>query len=117
MTPIKIIKINKDIEYREGKRFISIKPSTLSLDIDFKLKYNNNIIRNQKHKVKLYKKKISKMSLEKKIKFVDIQKRLFKLILDNKFLIYKHKKPKKVKDIVDLNNYVRLKIINSLYNK
>ena len=34
-SPIKIIKINKNIEYREGKRFISIKPSTLSLDIDF----------------------------------------------------------------------------------
>ena len=61
--------------------------------------------------------KLVELFLEKKIKFVDIQKRLFKLILDNKFLIYKHKKPKKVKDIVDLNNYVRLKIINSLYNK
>ena len=53
-SPIKIIKINKDIEYREGKRFISIKPSTLSLDIDFELKYKNQIIGNQRNKVKVF---------------------------------------------------------------
>ena len=53
-SPIKIIKINKDIEYREGKRFISIKPSTLSLDIDFELKYKNKLIGDQKNKVKVY---------------------------------------------------------------
>ena len=53
-SPIKIIKINKKIEYKEGKRFISIKPSTLSLDIDFELKYNNNVIGNQRNKVKVY---------------------------------------------------------------
>ena len=41
-SPIKIIKINKKIEFSDGERFISIKPSTLSLDIDFQLKYNNN---------------------------------------------------------------------------
>ena len=53
-SPIKIIKINKKIEFSDGERFISIKPSTLSLDIDFQLKYNNNIISNQKNKVKVY---------------------------------------------------------------
>ena len=37
--PIKIIKINKEIQYSDGERFISIKPSTLSLEIDFELKY------------------------------------------------------------------------------
>ena len=40
-SPIKIIKINKKIEYFEGERFISVEPSTLSLDIDFELKYKN----------------------------------------------------------------------------
>src|SRR6056300_1446971 len=45
-SPIKIIKIKKLIEFSEGERFISIKPSTLSLDIDFQLKYNNEIISN-----------------------------------------------------------------------
>ena len=52
--PIKIIKINKKIEYSEGEKLISIKPSTLSLDIDFELKYKNPIIGNQKNKVNVY---------------------------------------------------------------
>ena len=43
-APIKIIKINKEVSYSEGERFISIKPSTLSLNIDFELKYKNSII-------------------------------------------------------------------------
>ena len=30
------------------------KPSTLSLDIDFELKYQNKIIGNQRNKVKVY---------------------------------------------------------------
>ena len=53
-APIKIIKINKEIKYSNGERFISIQPSTLSLDIDFELKYNNKIIGNQRNKVKVY---------------------------------------------------------------
>ncbi len=53
-SPIKIIKVNKEVEYSDGERFIKIKPSTLSLDIDFELKYKNKIIGNQKNKVKVY---------------------------------------------------------------
>ena len=53
-SPIKIIKINKEISYSEGDRYISIKPSTLSLDIDFELKYKNPIIGNQRNKFKVY---------------------------------------------------------------
>ena len=53
-APIKIIKINKKIEYSDGERFISIEPSTLSLDIDYELKYKNEIIGNQRNKVKVY---------------------------------------------------------------
>ena len=53
-TPIKIIKINKEIDYSEGERIISIKPSTLSLNINFELKYKNNVIGNQRNKVKVY---------------------------------------------------------------
>ena len=52
--PIKIIKIKKEIEYSEGNRYISIKPSTLSLNIDFELKYKNPIIGNQRNKVKVF---------------------------------------------------------------
>ena len=53
-SPIKLIKINKKIEFRDGKRFISIEPSKLSLDIDFELKYENTIIGNQRNKINLY---------------------------------------------------------------
>ena len=52
--PIKIIKINKEIKFSDGNRFISIKPSTLSLDIDYELKYENKLIGNQKNKIKVY---------------------------------------------------------------
>ncbi len=53
-SPIKIIKVNKEVTFSDGERFISIKPSTLSLDIDFELKYKNKIIGNQRNKVKVY---------------------------------------------------------------
>ncbi len=53
-SPIKIIKIDKEINFSDGERFISIKPSTLSLEIDFELKYKNSIIGNQRNKIKVY---------------------------------------------------------------
>ena len=53
-APIKIIKINKEIKFTDGERYISIKPSTLNLEIDFELKYKNKIIGNQRNKVKVY---------------------------------------------------------------
>ena len=53
-SPIKIIKINKEVSYSDGDRYINIKPSTLSLDIDFELKYKNPIIGNQRNKFKIY---------------------------------------------------------------
>ena len=53
-SPIKIIKVNKEINFSDGKRLITIKPSTLSLDIDFELEYKNPIIGNQRNKVKVY---------------------------------------------------------------
>ena len=52
--PIKIIKINKKIEFKDGDRFISVEPSKLSLDIDFELKYRNSLIGNQKNKINVY---------------------------------------------------------------
>ena len=53
-SPIKIIKINKEIKFSEGERSITIKPSTLNLDIDFEIKYKNEIIGNQKNKLKIF---------------------------------------------------------------
>ena len=53
-APIKIIKINKKVEFKDGLRFISIEPSKLSLDINFELKYKNSIIGNQKNQINVY---------------------------------------------------------------
>ena len=51
----KIIKIDKEIKYSEGERYISIQPSTLSLNIDFELKYKNQVIGNQKSAIDSFK--------------------------------------------------------------
>ena len=53
-TPIKIIKIEKKIEFIDGKKSISIEPSKISLDIDFELKYENSLIGVQRNMVKVY---------------------------------------------------------------
>ena len=53
--PIKIIKINKKVELKDGNRSILIEPSKLSLDIEFELKYKNKLIGNQKNKINVYK--------------------------------------------------------------
>ena len=52
--PIKIIKINKKIEFQDGERSIVIEPSKVSLDIDFELKYKNELIGIQRNKVNVY---------------------------------------------------------------
>ena len=53
-APIKIIKINKEVIFKDNEKFISIEPSKLSLEIDFELKYKNSIIGNQKNKINIY---------------------------------------------------------------
>ena len=52
--PIKIIKINKKVEFKVDDKFISIEPTKLSLDIDFELKYENQLIGNQQNKINVY---------------------------------------------------------------
>ena len=52
--PIKIIKIDKKIEFTDGVKYISIEPSKMSLDIDFELKYENSLIGNQRNTIKVY---------------------------------------------------------------
>jgi len=53
-TPIKIIKILKKINYIENSKYISIEPSTLNLNIDFELRYTNELIGNQRNTVKVF---------------------------------------------------------------
>ena len=51
--------------------------------------------------------------LNNKIRFVDIQKKLFKIINKKKFLKFKNMHPNKIQDIVELSNYVRLKTLEN----
>jgi len=53
-APIKIIKINKKVEFRDQERFISIEPSNLNLEISYELKYSNPLIGNQKANISIY---------------------------------------------------------------
>jgi len=52
--PIKVIRINKLIEYKEGQKFISITPSKINLEIDFEIKYKNKLIGDQKNTLRVY---------------------------------------------------------------
>jgi UDP-3-O-[3-hydroxymyristoyl] N-acetylglucosamine deacetylase len=53
-TPIKIIKIEKKVELIDGKKTISIEPTKVSLDIDFELKYENELIGTQRNLIKVF---------------------------------------------------------------
>ena len=53
-TPIKIIKIEKKVELIDGKKIISIEPTKVSLDIDFELKYENELIGTQRNLIKVF---------------------------------------------------------------
>jgi len=53
--------------------------------------------------------------LKEKIGFLNIQKELFKIISSKEFIGYKKKVPNKVEDILNLNNYVRLKLLKKVY--
>jgi len=51
---IKIIKILKKIVLRDGKKTISMEPTKTSLEIDFEIKFNNPIIKNQRNIINVY---------------------------------------------------------------
>tara|TARA_B100000902_G_scaffold363507_1_gene382739 strand:- start:253 stop:1173 length:921 start_codon:yes stop_codon:yes gene_type:complete len=52
--PIRIIKINNKIEYKDSSKFISIEPNNINFEIDFKLEYSNQIIGDQQNNVNVY---------------------------------------------------------------
>ena len=52
-APIKIIKINKNVKVDLEDKFIEIKKSKVSLDIDFEIKYPGCIIGNQRNKLNI----------------------------------------------------------------
>ena len=52
--PIRIIKINHKIEFKDGSKFISIEPNNINFEIDFKLEYSNPVIGNQQNNINVY---------------------------------------------------------------
>ena len=53
-TPIKIIKILNKVKIENEKKFISIEPTKASLEIDFEIKFSNQLIGNQRNKINVY---------------------------------------------------------------
>ena len=52
--PIRIIKINKKITYKDNEKFITFEPNKITLEIDFEIKYKQNLILNQRNKKNIY---------------------------------------------------------------
>ena len=52
--PIKIIKINKEINFVDGDKYISIEKSNINGDIEFEINYKNRIINIQKNKINIF---------------------------------------------------------------
>ncbi len=52
--PIKIIKINNEVKYEQGEKFISVDKSNVTGEIQFEIKYNNSIIKTQKNKINIF---------------------------------------------------------------
>ena len=60
-VPIKIIKIEKKVFIKDGNKTISIEPNKISLDIDFEIKYKNELIGNQRNLVNVYEADLSEI--------------------------------------------------------
>ena len=52
--PIKVIKINKNIKVEDGNKYISLDKSNVSGDIEFEIKYQNNLIGTQMNKINIF---------------------------------------------------------------
>ena len=60
-VPIKIIKIEKKIFIKDGTKTMSIEPNKISLDIDFEIKYNNELIGTQRNLINVYEEDLSEI--------------------------------------------------------
>ena len=52
--PIKIIKINREINLKDGDKFININKSNVAGEIEFQIKYKNSLIGDQKNKINVF---------------------------------------------------------------
>ncbi len=74
-SPIKIIKIEKNVEINDGEKFIKIEKSNVSLDIDFELIYPNCLIGKQRNKINVYNDDLNKLFESRTFcKYEDIDK-------------------------------------------
>ncbi len=53
-APIKIIKVEKEVQIRERDKTIELNRSNVSLDIDFEIKYENQFIKSQRNKISVF---------------------------------------------------------------
>ena len=60
-VPIKIIKIQNKISIKDGTKTMSIEPNKISLDIDFEIKYNNELIGTQRNLINVYEEDLSEI--------------------------------------------------------
>ena len=59
--PIKLIKIDKEISFSIGEKFIKITPSTVNLTIDFEINFPNSLIGKQRNAVNIYEDNLDKI--------------------------------------------------------
>ena len=52
-SPIKLVKVEKDVKVEERNKFISINKSNVTMDIDFEIKYENSLIKTQRNKINI----------------------------------------------------------------
>ncbi len=57
-VPIKLIKINNSVEIEDGKKFISIDKSNTTLEIEFEINYENQLINKQMNKISVFEDKL-----------------------------------------------------------
>ena len=60
-VPRQLIQVEKKVEIKEGKKFISIEPSNNDLIIDFEIVYENPLIRTRRKEFKLSRDKLSEL--------------------------------------------------------
>ncbi len=60
-VPIKIIKINKSVEIKDGSKKMSILPSKINLEVDFEINFNNPLINKQRNKINVYEDDLSEI--------------------------------------------------------
>ena len=96
-SPIKILKINKEVKIEDAEKYISIDKSNISGEIEFEIKYDNKVIKNQKNKINVFEDKLDDIISSRTFCLYEDIEKLNKLglgkggSLDNAIVIKKNK--------------------------